>query len=556
MAITAFGGGLAEALFLVSVTRAAFAITDNSDRVGIVAGWYVSIGGALAVAMGLVVVRVGLAALAAAQSSRLSSSVVADTREHVGRGFLNATWETQQSQRSGSLQELLTTFSSQASALMQGVNQVALSGANLLALLGLAVVIDPLGALALVVSVAVLGFLLRPLRAVVRRRSKRNADAGMELAASAHEISQLGLELHVFDVTANAQQRLHGLIENSRRQAQRLQFATALATPAYLAMAYAALVGALAFVATSNVTSLTSLGAVMLVMLRSLSYGQALQNAYTTISSSTSPLERLLEQLDRFEANERTDDGIHVDPIERLEVDGVSFAYPGHDHVLRNMSFELGQHEIVGIVGPSGGGKSTLVQLLLGLRDPSAGAIRANGRNIAEYSRAEWARRVTFVPQANHLVRGSIADNIRFFRDHVSDETVERAARLAQLHEDVTGFREGYERDVGEQGGHLSGGQQQRLCIARALIESPDILILDEPTSALDVRSEHLIRETLLQLRERMTIIVIAHRLSTLDMCSRIMVIQGGELKAFDTPQRLEETSDFYREALALSGLR
>jgi ATP-binding cassette, subfamily B, bacterial len=113
----------------------------------------------------------------------------------------------------------------------------------------------------------------------------------------------------------------------------------------------------------------------------------------------------------------------------------------------------------------------------------------------------------------------------------------------------MSSLPEGYDRQVGEQGSHLSGGQQQRLIIARALVEHPDVLILDEPTSSLDVRSEHLIRQTLEGLRERMTIIIIAHRLSTLDSCDRLMVIHDGELKGFDTPDNLEKDNDFYREA-------
>ena len=133
---------------------------------------------------------------------------------------------------------------------------------------------------------------------------------------------------------------------------------------------------------------------------------------------------------------------------------------------------------------------------------------------------------------------------------------MEQAARLAYLHEDIMGFPERYKRPVGEQGGHLSGGQQQRLCIARALVGKPDLLLLDEPTSALDVKSEHLIRTTLLELREQMTLVIIAHRLSTLDICDRIMVIQDGRLVGFDTPSALESSNDFYREALQLSGLR
>ncbi len=234
----------------------------------------------------------------------------------------------------------------------------------------------------------------------------------------------------------------------------------------------------------------------------------------------------------------------------------VSFAYPQSEAVLRNISFTIAPHEIIGIVGPSGAGKSTLVQLLLGLRDPDQGRVLAGGRDISTFDRAEWARKVTFVPQAAHLIAGTIADNIRFLREGVTQDDIERAARLAHLHEDVEGFPEGYERQVGKHGGHLSGGQQQRLCIARALVEQPEVLILDEPTSALDVRSEHLIRTTLQSLKDRMTVIVIAHRLSTLTICDRIMVIKDGELKEFDTPSVLEQSSDFYREALTLSGMR
>ncbi len=135
--------------------------------------------------------------------------------------------------------------------------------------------------------------------------------------------------------------------------------------------------------------------------------------------------------------------------------------------------------------------------MLLGLREPTSGLVLADGRDIRVLSRAEWARRVTFVPQDAHLIAGTIADNIRFLRDDVTQDEIERAARLANLHDDVTGFADGYDRQVGERGSHLSGGQQQRLIIARALVEHPDVLILDEPTSALDVRSEHLIRQTL-----------------------------------------------------------
>ena len=556
MAATAYLGGLAEALFLVAVTRAAFAITGGKDRIGIVAGWFLSVDHTLLLALSVVILRVSLAAFTSWRAAWLSTRVVARVRHRLASAFLDAAWETQESQRAGSLQELLTTFSGYASAMMTALNQGVVSTANLIALIGIAVAVEPLGALVLVVSVGILGLSLRPLRSLVRRRSHAAAVAGMDFATSVSEISELGMELHVFHVQDAARDRVDRLIDEAREKSRGLQFASGLSTPIYSGLAYLALLGALAIVAFSDTSSLTSLGASMLVMLRSLSYGQALQSAYTSVAGNVPGIEELRHRISLFENAERVDSKDEIESIGRITVDHVWFSYVEGEDVLRDISFTIEPHEIVGIVGPSGSGKSTLVQLLLGLRDPYRGRILANGRDLSEAGKEPLARKVTFVPQSARLVAGSIEDNIRFFRHGVSHEDVVQAAQLANLHHDVLSLPEGYDRQAGEHGGRLSGGQQQRLCIARALVEDPDVLIMDEPTSALDVRSEHLIRTTLLGLRERMAVIVIAHRLSTLDMCDRIMVIQDGELRGFDTPAALEKSNDFYREALALSGMR
>ncbi len=556
IAATAFFGGLAEALFLITVTRAAFAITNGNDRIGVVSGWYLSVPMTLLLAVALVTVRVVFGSYASWQSAELSSRVVADIRHRLSHAFLDSSWEVQQAQRSGSLQELLTSYSGQASGLMSSVTAGVVTGANLIALLGSAVAVNPVGALALVVSVTVLGTLLRPLRSVVRRKARVATETGMDFAISVNEVSELGLELHVFHVQGKAQARVGEAIERARKAAAGVAFASGLSTPVYTGLAYLAVVGALGVVAASDTASLTSLGAAMLVMLRSLSYGQAAQGAIISVAGTVPAIEELQRRLQTFEIGRRVDRGQPVGNVGPVAMERVSFAYKPGEPVLRDISFTIMPHEIVGVVGPSGAGKSTLVQLLLGLRDPDDGRVLADGRDISTLDRAEWARKVTFVPQAAHLIAGTITENIAFLRDDVSQEDVERAARLAHLHEDVAGFPEGYQRQVGKHGGHLSGGQQQRLCIARALVEHPDVLILDEPTSALDVRSEHLIRTTLQSLRDRMTVIVIAHRLSTLTICDRIMVVKDGELKDFDTPLRLEGSSDFYREALALSGMR
>jgi ABC-type multidrug transport system fused ATPase/permease subunit len=378
----------------------------------------------------------------------------------------------------------------------------------------------------------------------------------MEFATSLSEISQLGMEMHVFNVQPQTERRVAELIKADAHATERLTFLRGMIPNVYTGLAYLALVGGLAVVASLDSANITSVGAVMLVMLRSLSYGQALQTASATINATSPFLDALGEELARYRSAAIVDHGLPVGRVGRLALVDATFEYATDTPVLHSLNLEIEEHEVVGIVGPSGSGKSTLVQLLLALRDPTSGRVLADGRDIREFSRSEWARKVTFVPQQAHLIAGTVADNIRFLREDVTQEMIEEASRLANLHDDVEGFAEGYERQVGEQGSHLSGGQQQRLIIARALVEDPDVLILDEPTSALDVRSEHLIRQTLNTLREKMTIIIVAHRLSTLEICDRIMVIQDGELRGFDTPENLEKTSDFYREALILSGMR
>ena len=147
---------------------------------------------------------------------------------------------------------------------------------------------------------------------------------------------------------------------------------------------------------------------------------------------------------------------------------------------------------------------------------------------------------------------GTIADNIRFFRP-VSDEAVVAAARRAHIHDEIVAMKDGYGQQVIQ--GALSGGQQQRLCIARALVEDPDLIVLDEPTSALDLKSEQLIGETLAELRRTKTVVIIAHRLSTLNGCDKLMVIQSGRLVGFDDPERLSTTNPFYAEVLRISQL-
>ncbi len=548
MAVASTLGGLAEAAFLVVVTRLALAVTAGDDRAALVMERTTSIGAGLWVAAALVVLRFVLAWLANRIAADMSVRVASDLRQQLAAAFLGASWAKQQRDRVGRLQELMTAYATSGSQVVASFASALTSAFSLLAMLALAIAVSPVGALVVIAAVAVLGMALRPVRARLQRRSQETAETGMEFATGLGEMANLGLELQVFGVQHEVGARMRRLIDDNGEHSRGLTSLRGLVPHLYTTLAFAALIGALAMASWSDTANIASLGAVMLVMLRSLAYGQQLQVSWAAVTTAGPYVNELEDEIRGYREAAVVDDGVPLEQLGDLEFRGVSFEYTSGVPVLADVDLAIRQGEVVGIIGPSGSGKTTLVQLMLGLRSPTVGSVMAHGQPVQAYRRADWVRRVTFVPQQPRLIRGSIADNIRFMRPGVSDEAVERAARLAHLHDDVVAMPGGYDREVGEAGGNLSGGQQQRVCIARALVEDPQLLVLDEPTSSLDGRSEVVVRETLAELGERMTVVIIAHRMSTLDICDRLMVVQDGRVVAFDAPERLRADSEFYRE--------
>ena len=548
IAVASTLGGLAEAAFLVVATRIALAVSDDADRTELFLGRSTSVAAALWVAFGLVIVRFLLAWGSNRLAADMGVRVAADLRRRLAAAFLHASWGRQQSERVGRLQELMTAYATSGSQLVGGFTGALTSSFGLVAMLGLAIAVSPVGALVVIAAVAVLALVLRPVRARLRTRSIETSDTGMAFATGLGEMANLGLELQVFGVQDQMEQRVRALIDEGSERNRGLAALRGLVPHLFTTLAFLALVGALALASWSDTANIGSLGAVMLVMLRSLSHGQQLQVSWAVVTTAGPYVDELEAEIRSYADAAVVDEGAPLDRVGVLEFRDVSFEYTPGEPVLSDVRVTIAEREVVGIIGPSGSGKTTLVQLLLGLRSPTTGEVLADGRPVSSFRRSDWVRRVTFVPQQPRLVRGTIADNIRFLRPDVSDAEVEAAARLAHLHDDVIAMPEGYARQVGELGGALSGGQQQRVCIARALVEDPQVLVLDEPTSSLDGRSEALIRQTLAELGTRMTVVIIAHRMSTLDVCDRLMVVQNGRVIAFDTHERLQADSEFYRQ--------
>jgi ABC-type multidrug transport system fused ATPase/permease subunit len=447
-------------------------------------------------------------------------------------------------------------YAGQASSATLQLSTAIVSLASLATFLITAFAVSVVAAFGVAAAAVFLGFALRPLRRLSRRLYRRFAAANLAVATDVTETATHALEVRVFGVEPIVVDRLSERIAEVAAFDARSRFVGQLTPVFYQGTALLLVIGAVWTLYAAGVSRLGDVGGVVLIMLRSLTYGQALQSNYQSLQQAAPMLETLRSEIERMDAAAVKRSGDPVGHVGELAFEDVSFEYVAGIPVLSDVSFRVPHGEIVGIVGPSGAGKSTLVQLILRLREPSSGALLVDGRAASTLDLDEWYERVSFVPQDPAVFAGTISDNIRFYRSDVDEAAIERAARLANLHDEVMAWPDAYDTFVGERGGQLSGGQRQRLCIARALVDQPDVLVFDEPTSSLDVKSEALIRDTIASLAPRTTVFVIAHRLSTLSICERIMVLLNGKVQGFDTPERLERDNPFFQEALELSGLR
>jgi len=287
-----------------------------------------------------------------------------------------------------------------------------------------------------------------------------------------------------------------------------------------------------------------------------VSYGQQFQSSLTAIHSATPGLELADEALARFQAAETRFGDAELDTVRRIDIDHVTFGYGDERPALDDVSLSFQGSEVVGVVGPSGAGKSTLAHLLLRLRDPQSGVVTINGTPIDDFSTESWSSAVALVPQEPFLMHGTLHDNIAFLRPTVTRDDVVQAAKDAGIHETIMALEGGYDAPVGRSLRNLSGGQIQRIGIARALAGHPSMIVLDEPTSALDQHSESVIQTTLDHLRSHALVVVIAHRLTTLSICDRVVVMNSGRVEAEGPLAEVIERSPFFRSAveqLALS---
>lgn len=233
---------------------------------------------------------------------------------------------------------------------------------------------------------------------------------------------------------------------------------------------------------------------------------------------------------------------------DNITFENVDFKYKDSDErILKNINLTVKKGETVAFVGNSGGGKSTLVNLIPRFFDVSSGAIKIDGVDIKDYDVKSLRKNIGIVPQETFLFSGTILQNIKYGKRDATFDEIKEAAKKANAHDFIENLEEGYDTEIGERGVKLSGGQKQRIAIARAILENPQILILDEATSALDNESEKLVQDALEKLMGNKTTFVIAHRLTTIENSHKIVVLQQGEIKEIGTHTELLEKNGLYR---------
>ncbi len=257
-------------------------------------------------------------------------------------------------------------------------------------------------------------------------------------------------------------------------------------------------------------------------------------------------IDQVLVEVPTIEDGKDSSKHIKDGEIEFIDVD-FKYDIQGKENVLENLNFKIEPGEMIGVIGSTGSGKSTLVELILRLYDVTNGKVLIDGENVKDYSLYNLREEISIVLQKNFLFSGSLRDNLKWGDKLASDEELLSACKLACVDEFLTRLQGGLDYELGANGSNVSGGQKQRICIARALLKKPKILILDDATSALDTATERRLIDNL-KAEKNMTVIIITQRLSSLANCSRVLVLDNGRISGFDTKEKLLENNHIYAD--------
>ncbi|MBI4093540.1 ABC transporter ATP-binding protein [Candidatus Kaiserbacteria bacterium] len=481
---------------------------------------------------------------------RIANEYERATRAKLFSMVLRASWPYLLRQKLGNLETLLMIDTPAATSLLSKLSFTITLLTGLLMYLAVAFSISPVVTLATLLLGAFIFVSLRTLIDRVHGISRTRAESYRDTMHHVTEhvgglksVKAFGVEQEAITLGNNLFERIKAL---TVRIAMFQATATQLVAP--IGIIYIATLLSLAF--KTAFISIAALPAILYLIYRIFTYVQQLQNNVQYISELAPHLERVvLYESDAADGVQpRSGNGPFIFN-DCLEFDAVSFAYVPGKEVLKGLSFQIRKGSMVGIVGPSGAGKTTTVDLILRLLEGGSGAIKLDSVDAREISLEAWRENVAYVSQDLFLLHDTIRNNIRFYDDSISESQVWEAARMAHIDDFIKKSPDGLDTLVGDRGIRLSAGERQRIVIARALARKPQLLILDEATSALDNESEAHIKKVIEELKGRITIVAIAHRLSTIMGSDSLIVLSDGRLVEEGSPEKLlaDTSSYFYK---------
>lgn len=530
--VLSFLEGLVEAAILTMFARLALNLVNPDENSIYVPG----IGNqstpfALLILIGLITVRLTSGLGKTYLASKVQFSLMRSIRHESLAAYSSSSWMSQSGLDHGDVQQLVISIpngiSSQFSALIIHVGHIAI----MIAMLSYSMLTDAQLTLILIVMIALATVAFRPLRAMTKKTAKRALLTQRELSSGIAQLVSLTFETQSLALTASASAPVHATIDQESHQSEHLSRLKGSVVPLFTTVTYLAVTLCILVILRANVADLDRTGPILLVVIRSLSYGTSVQQAASSLASLGPSLELLRQKIDRLRVAQLNWGQEEFVGLRTLTLEKLSFGYKSSNELaLRDVSLEIESGMRVGIVGRSGGGKSTLARMMIGLLEPDSGQILVNGEPLFNYDRKSWARSLGVVPQRAEILTGSIASNLRFFREGIEDSDLWSALALADLADEVDAMPDGLETEIGPGRRALSGGQQQRLAIARAFASRPEFVVMDEPTSSVDATSEAAITEALERIPAGVTLVIVSHRRHILQNCDVLITVDNGEI--------------------------